>query len=189
MRAADDTDDADGLSASSAAKTVTDPEDFIIEFAHLVPSGGDVLDVAAGSGRHALFFARRGHRVFAVERSPELVAELRQLAASESLPLEVIEGDIENAMLLPEHFDAVVNTFFLYRPLLPQYTATLRPNGVLFFRTYSTDHMDVLGHTRPRRDYLLKPGELRGAFQGLTIVYYSEKVELTRAIATLVMRK
>lgn len=164
-----------------------EPEDFILHFAHLAPDGAEVLDAAAGSGRHALFLARRHCRVVAIDRDPRNVAAIRDAATG--LAVQAIEGDIENFCFLPERFDAIVNTFFLFRPLLPQYLATLRPNGLLFFRTFTTDHIDVLGNEKPRRDFLLRPGELRAAFQSLNIVHYEEKVEGARAIATLVGRK
>lgn len=43
--------------------------------------GGPVLDVGAGTGRVALALARAGHEVIALERDPELVAELERRAA------------------------------------------------------------------------------------------------------------
>lgn len=162
---------------------LSEPEDFIVRFADLVPHDADVLDVAAGSGRHSVFFARRGCRVFSIEREPDLVAALKDLG------IEAVEGDIEKAVLLPNCFDAVINTFFLFRPLLSQYLATLRPNGILFFRTYTTAHMDVLGRTRPRRDFLLEPGELKTAFPNLAILHYDESIDEHRATATIVARK
>ncbi len=163
---------------------VTEPEDFVIRFAHLVPAESDVLDVAAGTGRHSLVFAKRGCNVLAIERAPELVLGLKKLG------IAAAEGDVERFVLLSHRFDAVINTFFLYRPILPQYLATLRPNGTLFFRTYTTAHMDALGNRSPRREHLLEPGELKAAFAGLSVVHYSEEVQDgRRAIATIVARK
>jgi len=43
--------------------------------------GGPVLDVGAGTGRTALYLARAGHRVTALDRDPELLAELRRRAS------------------------------------------------------------------------------------------------------------
>nr|MBN3726852.1 hypothetical protein [Burkholderia sp. Ac-20379] len=41
------------------------PSRWIAAWSHLVPPGGTVLDVAAGQGRHARWFAGRGHPVLA----------------------------------------------------------------------------------------------------------------------------
>jgi SAM-dependent methyltransferase len=162
---------------------MAEPENFIVAYAHLVRPGSHVLDAAAGSGRHSFFFARRACRVFAVEREYELVNQLRQAG------VECAQGDIENWSLLPGTFDVVVNTFFLHRPLLRQYSASLRPNGLLFLRTFTTQNMDVLGRHKPRREFLLEPGELRRMFADLNIVHYEETIEVDRAIGTIVAQK
>ncbi len=53
--------------------------------------GEPVLDVGAGTGRIALDLARRGARVTALDRDPELLAELRR--RGEGLPLDTVEAD------------------------------------------------------------------------------------------------
>jgi len=37
------------------------PSDWVLRWAHLVPEGGAVLDVACGHGRHMRWFAAQGH--------------------------------------------------------------------------------------------------------------------------------
>jgi 2-polyprenyl-3-methyl-5-hydroxy-6-metoxy-1,4-benzoquinol methylase len=44
------------------------PSSWVARFAPLVAPGARVLDLAAGRGRHARFFASRGARVLAVDR-------------------------------------------------------------------------------------------------------------------------
>jgi predicted RNA methylase len=61
-----------------------------LELAASAP-GGPVLDVGAGTGRVALALARAGHEVIALERDPELAAELGRRAGS--LPIEVLCAD------------------------------------------------------------------------------------------------
>ena len=46
------------------------------ELAAREAAGGEILDVGAGTGRVALDLARRGHRVVALDRDPELLAEI-----------------------------------------------------------------------------------------------------------------
>ena len=53
------------------------PSDFLRAIAHRLPAGGaDVLDLACGSGRNALFFLARGDRVVGIDRSAESLARL-----------------------------------------------------------------------------------------------------------------
>jgi SAM-dependent methyltransferase len=53
--------------------------------------GGPVLDVGAGTGRVALHLAGRGHAVVALDRSPALLAALRERAAG--LSIEPVQAD------------------------------------------------------------------------------------------------
>jgi SAM-dependent methyltransferase len=52
------------------------PSVWVVRWADRVPAGGRVLDLACGRGRHARFFAARGHPVEAVDRDPEKLAAL-----------------------------------------------------------------------------------------------------------------
>ena len=58
----------------------TPPSPWIERWAHLIAPGGSVLDVAAGSGRHATWLAARGHVVTAVDRDGAAVMPLTGIA-------------------------------------------------------------------------------------------------------------
>jgi len=60
------------------------PSVWIARFAHLVPAGARVLDLASGYGRHALFFAARGAHVLAIDRDAEALATLSGKAGIET---------------------------------------------------------------------------------------------------------
>ena len=66
------------------------PSDWIQRWAHLVPAGAPVLDVACGLGRHLRWFAACGHPVTGVDRSPQAI----EAAAAVG---EALCADIENA--------------------------------------------------------------------------------------------
>jgi SAM-dependent methyltransferase len=69
-----------------------DPERILVEHAHLLPPDGDVLDLGCGQGRHALWLARRGRRVVAVDPSPVAIRTVDEVAARESLPITTVQS-------------------------------------------------------------------------------------------------
>jgi len=67
-----------------------------------------VLDVACGSGRFALEFARRGLSVAGLDISPEMLDYLGKKAALAELPVEVFVRDMRDFQLPRRGFDAAV---------------------------------------------------------------------------------
>jgi SAM-dependent methyltransferase len=134
------------------------PSDWIVRWAHLIPAGARVLDVACGSGRHLRWLARqRGDlHLTGVDRDAAAVEPLQSLA-------RVVVADIENGPwpFANERFDAVIVTNYLWRPLLPTLIQAVAPGGVLLYETFASGN-ERFG--RPSRaDFLLRPGELLDA--------------------------
>ena len=151
------------------------PSEWVVRWAHLIPAGGRVLDVASGSGRHARWLAERGHAVDAVDRDAAALAKLADVSG-----VRTLAADIENGPWPYAHgeFAGVVVTNYLHRPLFPELIAALGRNGVLIYETF------VEGNERYGRpsnpEFLLRHGELlellRGRFR--LIAYedtYSER--------------
>jgi SAM-dependent methyltransferase len=136
-----------------------EPSDWIRRWAHLVPAGGTVLDLACGRGRHARFFAANGHAVTAVDRDADALATLQGVG-------ETIQADIENGPwpFPGRQFDAVIVTNYLWRPLFPQILASVASGGVLLHETFALGNETVGKPSRP--DFLLAPGELLRAYGG-----------------------
>jgi SAM-dependent methyltransferase len=143
------------------------PSPWVQRWSALVPSGGSVLDVACGSGRHLRWFAQRGCRVTGVDRDAAALEPLRDA-------VELLVADIENGPwpLAGRRFDAVVVTNYLWRPLLPTLVASVAPGGVLLYETFAAGNETVGKPSRP--DFLLHPGELLHVAEGLRIVAYED---------------
>lgn len=75
----------------SAAENETTPTFRIVSA--LAGPGGSVLDIGAGTGRASLDLARHGHPVTGWEKSEEMVAALREEAATVDGRYEVVEAE------------------------------------------------------------------------------------------------
>ena len=137
------------------------PLPWIVQWAGLVPFDATVLDLAAGRGRHALFFAERGHKVVAVDRD---IGRLPAHPRIEPLAVDLEDG---SPWPLPDRrFGAVVVANYLHRPLMSALLGAIVPGGVLLYQTFMVGNERFGKPSRP--EFLLKDGELlelvRGAF-------------------------
>src|SRR5690242_5391765 len=107
------------------------PAAWIVQWAGLVAPEATILDLAAGGGRHALFFAGRGHRVTAVDRDTSGLPEHPNI--------EPLAADLEDGSpwpLIGRSFGAVVVTNYLHRPLMPALIEAIEPGGILLYQTF-----------------------------------------------------
>lgn len=149
------------------------PSVWVQRFAHLVPEGSAVLDLACGGGRHTRLFLDLGHPVVAVDRDTSQLEDLRGRP-----DLEILEVDLENGRDFPlagRHFGGVVVTSYLHRPILHDIVAAVQPGGVLIYETFAAGNERFEGPSRP--DFLLQPGELLEVVRGrLRVVAYEDLI-------------
>lgn len=144
----------------------TEPaSDWVQRWAHLVPAGAPVLDVACGLGRHLRWFQALGHPVTGVDRSSAAAEAAAALG-------EGVCADIENGPwpLAGRRFGGVVVTNYLWRPLLPLLLERLAVGGVLLYETFAEGQATVGRPTNP--EFLLRTGELLAVAGGLHVVAY-----------------
>ena len=143
---------------------------WVQRWSHLVAPQASVLDVACGSGRHVRWFVQRGCRVTGVDRDVAVVQALANLA-------EIVVADIETGPwpLPGRRFDLVVVTNYLWRDLLPTLLASVADGGVLIYETFASGNETVGKPANPA--FLLRPGELLKAVEGLRVVAFEDGFE------------
>jgi SAM-dependent methyltransferase len=168
---------------------VNAPVQWLTGNAHLLPEAGTALDVACGSGRHALWLAGQGLQTTAVDRSAERVRALNDEARRRALPVVADEMDLEGGAvrLPPSTFDVVVVVHYLHRPLFPDLIRTLRPGGVLVYETFTRAQAARGKPTNPA--FLLEPGELLELVRPLQVLAAREGDYEGRMVASVVARR
>ena len=137
--------------------------------ASLVEPGCRVLDLACGSGRHALELARRGFEVEAWDVSATVLEDLDRRAKEEDVIVVTREADAD---VLPEvaAFDWIVCVNYLDRTLPERLRSLLVPGGCFTWRTFTTERPG----DRPSERFCLQPGELATGFPGYETLLYEE---------------
>ncbi len=158
----------------------------------LGPSNKQVLDVAAGSGRHGLWLAERGWSTTLVDISDEGLSMARRRARGRNLDVEFVERDLELVRSAgeegwTERFDLVLGFFYLQHDLFPVLADALKPGGLLVYKTY-TERQPQFGCGPRDPQHLLRAGELLHAFPSLQVLFYRETVR-DRGVAELVAQK
>ncbi len=146
------------------------PSPWVVRWAPLIRPGGEVLDLACGSGRHARHLAVLGLRVVAVDRDAEALGGLAGVAG-----VRAVQADLEGAPwpFAPDRFDAVIVTNYLHRPIFDALVATVAPGGVLIYETFMQGNERFGKPSNPA--FLLRPGELVDVLRGrLEVVAFKQ---------------
>ena len=170
--------------------TIKEPARFLVEQVERLPRGR-ALDLAAGSGRNALFLAAHGYQTDAVDSSEVAIEKLSAVAKKESLPIITTQADLPDYAIAKNTYAVILNFYFLERKLFHTIKEGLVDGGMLLFETYT---LEQARFGRPRnREFLLKPNELLHSFSDLHIIYYHERIDRSgkapRAIASLLAEK
>lgn len=148
------------------------PAQVLSENAFLLSSSGAALDLACGRAGNAIFLAKCGYTVDAMDSSSVVLSHVEKYAITEGLSIKGIRRDIENEGLGIKQYDVIVVSFFLHRSITQQIINSLKPKGLLFYQTWSQLQSNNIGPSNPR--FRLKAGELLVEFAALTPLVYQE---------------
>ena len=149
------------------------PHPSILDFAaKLVP--GRALDVACGTGRHAIWLAERGWTVMAVDSSRAAIEILQESARDKSAVVHSVLADLEQHefIIAPESYDLIVVCNYLQRDLFPSIRAGTSAKGIVIAIIAMVDNDPNVRPMNPA--YLLNPGELRAQFEGWELIHAFE---------------
>jgi len=139
---------------------------------HLLKNKGTALDLACGLGANALFLAKTGYQVTAIDYAEAALTKLSDYAGDYGLSIETQCEDLEAIKLKDSFYDVVVVSYYLQRDLFPEIFKSLKSGGVLFYQTFSGDCIDGNGPGNPV--YRLQQGELLSLCAEHSILYYRE---------------
>ncbi|MDA8098817.1 MAG: class I SAM-dependent methyltransferase [Nitrospiraceae bacterium] len=155
-----------------------EPNRFLASMADKIPKGR-VLCLAEGEGRNAVFLAKQGCRVLAVDSSPVGLKKAEKLAASQGVSIETQVVDLAHFEIEPGAWDGIVSIFAhvpsaIRKALHRKVVAGLRSGGVLVLEAYTPKQLEYKTGGPPNADMMMTLAGLREELAGLEFLHAKE---------------
>ncbi len=165
-------------------RTIPDPDLFLVENSSIL-TAGTAVDVASGLGANALFLARHGYGVEAIDISFSALSKLKAEADRQRLNVRPIVADLNNYPLPPDRYDLAMIFYFFFPAIMSGIRNCLKSGGLLFCATYNYRHTSIMPEFNEK--YLVPRGGLIPYIPDLEIVMHDgeagEAGNLSRVIA------
>ena len=119
----------------------TQPNDFLREYSHLIPKG-KVLCIAEGEGRNAVFLAKQGYSVTAVDSSLVGIDKAKKWAKNNAVNIEFIHADLAEYDIGERQWEGIVSIFCplpksLRRKVHGNVVQGLKKGGIFLLEAYT----------------------------------------------------
>lgn len=124
----------------------TEPNDFLRENVGKLKQGS-VLSLAEGEGRNAVFLAKLGYEVTAIDGSIEGIKKAKHLAKQHNVDIDFIHADLCQFNLGESCWDNIVSIFAPFTTIEraqihQQVIKALKPNGIYLLEAYNPKQIE-----------------------------------------------
>ncbi len=116
--------------------------DFLKEAASFIKPNSDILCIAEGEGRNAVYLAELGHKVTAIDYSESGLTKLKLLAKTKGVSIETICADLNEYTFEENKWDVIVSIFGhfpnqLREKIFSSIYSSLKTEGFFILEAYS----------------------------------------------------
>ncbi|MGC8624956.1 MAG: class I SAM-dependent methyltransferase [Phycisphaerae bacterium] len=149
----------------------TEPNDFLRSHVGSLPKGR-ILSLCEGEGRNAVFLARNGYEVRAVDGSHVGLQNAEKLALQRGVKIKTEVADLADYNIEPDYWDGVVLIFahlpgLIRKRIHQQAVLGLRGGGVLLLESFGPGQLAYNTGGPKNLDLLPSLEQLQSEFQGL----------------------
>ena len=120
----------------------------------------------------AIFLEEHGLTSHAWDIAQQASNRLQDYCDRSNIKINIVTRDVEQHPPSANSFDVINVSYYLERSLSQHIIAALRPNGLLFYQTFTADKVSDEGPSNS--NYRLRPNELLEMFSPLQILVYQE---------------
>ena len=153
----------------------TEPNDFLKTNAKVISPGGEVLCLAEGEGRNAVFLATLGFNVTAVDGSAVGLSKMNRLARAKQVSVKQVVSDLGDYKIEPSSWDGIVSIWChvpreLRKRLHRAVVSGLCPGGVFILESYHPRQLGFKTGGPPDASLMMMLSDLREELSGLELV-------------------
>lgn len=155
-----------------------EPNTFLAANFQIIPKG-KVLCLAEGEGRNAVFLARQGYEVTAVDQSDVGLEKAKRLATKHGVHIHCIHAGLEHFDLGTNQWDGIVSVFChvprqLRESLHRNVTKALKRGGIFLLEAYTAKQLDYGTGGPPVAELMMSKAALERELAGLQFDYLEE---------------
>ena len=166
----------------------TEPNDWLVSQYQHIPHGGKVICLAEGEGRNAVFLARQGYEVTAVDLSLVGLEKARLLALDFDVKITTVHADLARFDLGKSQWDGIVSIAAHVPPstrsaIHRQIDTALTNQGVFILEAYTEKQLAMTGRGGPpatQKELFMSLEQLQVELSGLAMITGQE---IERSIA------
>ncbi|WP_185903015.1 class I SAM-dependent methyltransferase [Bacteriovorax stolpii] len=148
---------------------------FLKEQIKLLRAGANILCIAEGQGRNALYLSKQGFHVTAVDQSDIGINQIKEKAKVQNLLIEAYAADLTDYDFGENKWDAIVSIFGhlpseLRRKVHQKITKGLKKGGLFIMEAYSHDQLKYETGGPKSLDLLLSTDILKEELPDLKVI-------------------
>jgi len=156
-----------------------EPNQFLASVSSELPKGR-VLCLAEGEGRNAVFLAKQGCQVLAVDSSAVGLEKAKKLAEANNVTIGTQAADLAHLVIEPGKWDAIVSIFahvpsVIRKELHRKVVKGLRSGGVFILEAYTPAQLALKTGGPPNEDMMMTLEGLRQELPGLEFKHAVER--------------
>ena len=149
-----------------------EPNDFLKSQVSKIIPGGKVLCLAEGEGRNAVYLAKLGFQVTAVDQSSVGLDKLKLLAADQAVSVNTVVADLENFPILADSWDAIVSIWCHVPPSLRMklhrsVVHGLKQGGLMILESYHPKQLEYKTGGPPIAELMMTKSNLENELASL----------------------
>lgn len=156
-----------------------EPNDFLKEMSGKIPAKSKVLCLAEGEGRNAVYLAKLGHDVLAVDQSQVGLDKALQLAKKNNVRVNVQCVDLEDFVFEENTYGAIVSVWCHVPPTLrkkihEEVHKSLVSGGVFILEAYNPKQINYKTGGPPTTELMMVAEDVKKELLGINVVLAKE---------------